>query len=333
MNTYNVLMDSIKKTPPEQFEEWPISKLLPEQIPPLLRTISWAYKTPDQKNSTRGNPIDTLYICGNEPQLNAFYICIVGSRKATPYGKDAVSKLLTEISHLPVYIVSGLAYGIDIHVHKTALQLGLKCIAVPGSGLCNNVLYPNEHSNIAKKIITTGGCLFSPFEPNFVATPWSFPVRNNLMAGMSHITIIIEGALQSGSLITATSALNYNRTVCAVPGSIFETQSAAPNSLILEGAHPVTCGQDIINLINQWHPEILKETPKENVPITKMQQFENFPACEKNILEVLTHSMSLGDISGLIDNEAAELTHALSRLEIKGVIEKSAGLYRKKFFS
>lgn len=331
-------MDSTKKTPPEQFEEWPISKLLPEQIPPLLRTISWAYKTPNSdlpnKNSACGNPIDTLYICGNTPPLNAFYICIVGSRKATPYGKDVVSKLLTEISHLPVYIVSGLAYGIDIHVHKTALQLGIKCIAVPGSGLADNVLYPNEHRNIAKQIISGGGCLLSPFEPNFVATTWSFPVRNNVMAGMSHITIIIEGALQSGSLITATSALEYNRTVCAVPGSIFETQSAAPNSLISQGAHPITCGQDIINLINQWHPEILKAcTNKTNNDRENARQFENFPSCEKNILEVLTHSMSLGDISSLIDNEAAELTHALSRLEIKGVIEKSAGLYRKKFFS
>jgi len=176
-------------------------------------------------------------------------LCVVGSRKYSKYGKAVVEKLISGLKGYPVCIVSGLALGIDGFAHQAALDAGLYTIAFPGSGLNPSVIYPSCHARLAEKIIESGGALLSEFEPGQCATPWTFPMRNRLMAGISHGTLVVECCLKSGTLITAKNAADYARDVAAVPGDIFSPLSAGPHMLIGRGAMMVSCADDLLEFL------------------------------------------------------------------------------------
>src|SRR5581483_11593908 len=186
-------------------------------------------------------PPKQLWIEGELPDPEThIYVAVVGSRRASTYGKEVVSKIISGLAGQPFVIVSGLAIGIDGCAHRAALEVGLPTVAVPGSGLDRKILYPSVHRGLAEEILRSGGALLSEFDPTFRATPWSFPQRNRIMAGLCRGVIIIESSLKSGTLITARLALDYNRDVFAVPGSIFSENSSGPHSLLSQGAAPVT---------------------------------------------------------------------------------------------
>src|SRR5690606_16453534 len=132
--------------------------------------------------------------------------------------------------------------GIDSVAHRAALESGIQTIAVPGSGLGPDALYPASHASLAHRIVESSGALVSPFPPRTKAAPWTFPTRNRLMAALSHAVLIVEATLQSGTLITAKHAVEFNRDVLAVPGPIFSPQSAGPHLFIRTGATPIACG-------------------------------------------------------------------------------------------
>jgi DNA processing protein len=172
-----------------------------------------------------------LYYKGENVFSKSKIISMVGTRKASPYGIDLINKFLSELSEKfpDVVIVSGLAYGIDYHSHKTALKYGLKTVAVLAHGL--HTVYPWEHKNIALKI-RDNGCLLSDF------TSWMDPERNNfikrnrIIAGLSDATIVVESGVKGGSLITADIAGSYNRDVFAFPGRVNDDLSSGCNQLI-----------------------------------------------------------------------------------------------------
>ncbi len=214
--------------------QFPLIQLTKKQFPPLLNEI------PD--------PPEKLFLRGALPKKNTKLLCVVGSRIATPYGQSVAFKLIEGLSGSNVAIVSGLALGIDAIAHKSALKAKLKTIAVPGSGLDDNVIYPASNRTLARTILESGGALLSEFEPSFKATPWSFPQRNRVMAGMSHATLVIEATERSGTLITSRLALDYNRDVLTVYGSIFQESTFGPHYLIKNGAIPVRNSDDILEV-------------------------------------------------------------------------------------
>ncbi|PJE58482.1 MAG: DNA-protecting protein DprA, partial [Candidatus Portnoybacteria bacterium CG10_big_fil_rev_8_21_14_0_10_36_7] len=194
-------------------------------------------------------PPEKLYLWGNLPPEDTIHLAVVGSRKCTTYGKDAVRKLIAGLKGYPIAIVSGLAQGIDATSHEVALENGLFAIAFPGSGISDTALSYHPNRKLMEKIISSGGCLVSEFEPDFKATLWSFPMRNRLVAGISKAALIIEAEEKSGTLITARMALDYNREVLAVPGSIYSPNSKGTNRLIRQGATPITCSEDILEAL------------------------------------------------------------------------------------
>jgi DNA processing protein len=194
-------------------------------------------------------PPQTLYVRGALPTSQHIYLCVVGSRKHTSYGKEICQKLIRGLKGYPIVIVSGLAIGIDTIAHETAIDAGLKTIAFPGSGLDDSVIYPRSNLKLAHDIIEMGGCLLSESEPLFKAEIYSFPKRNRLMAGMSHAVLIIEAQEESGTLITARMALDYNRDVLAVPGSILSPNSKGSNELIRQGATPITNSSELLEAL------------------------------------------------------------------------------------
>lgn len=281
-------------------------KLEKEELPPQL------FEIPE--------PPKELWIEGVMPEKEAIFVTVVGSRKCTAYGRDAVQKIIHGLRGYPIVIVSGLALGTDTLAHEAALFADLKTIAFPGSGLDNKVLYPKSNWQLANKIIDSGGALISELSPETPAALWTFPKRNRLMAGISHMTILIEAEEKSGTLITARLALDYNRELVAVPGSIFSDMSVATNRLIREGAHPITCAEDVLHLLGF--------SPKEDVSLSLIKK-ENLTQEEEEILEHVRDPINKDKLLKKINKPIQETNTLLSLMELKGLIKEDFGEIHK----
>ncbi len=280
-----------------------IFELLKSKFPPLLSEI------PD--------PPKKLYYRGVLPDWKKFkFLCVVGSRKYSNYGKEATERLIEGLRGYPVVIVSGLALGIDSIAHEAALRAKLITIAIPGSGLNSDVLYPASHRRLAEKIITAGGALMSEFEPDFRATTWSFPQRNRIMAGISHATLVIEAEIKSGTLITSRLATDYNRDVLTVPGSIFSKQSEGPHMLLRLGATPATGSDVILDTLG---------FKKEESGGVSGKSYDDCSPEEKKIIALLTSPFSREDLIAESALPVHELNALLSLLELKGHIKETGG--------
>lgn len=280
-----------------------LTKIFPENFPPLLKEI------PDSP--------ELLYLFGSLPDpTENTYLCVVGSRKYSSYGKEVCEKLIDGLRGYPIVIVSGLALGIDGIAHQAALNANLKTIAVPGSGLNPSVLYPASHQTLAQRIVAGGGALLSEFEPNFRATPYSFPQRNRIMAGLSKAVLVIEAEKRSGTLITARLALDYNRDVLTVPGSIFSKTSEGPHYLIQNGATPVTNSQEIL---------IALGFSVDNQNHTRTLPLDDCSVEEKRVLECLAEPLSRDELIQKIALPAHAVNAIISMLEIKGLVVESGG--------
>lgn len=216
--------------------------LTSEQFPPLLRTIR--------------RPPRFLECAGALPPGEDYrYLCVIGSREPSEYGVETCKSLIAGLRNYPVVIVSGLALGIDSVAHVAALDNKMRTIAFPGSGLNKSVLYPHTHIALAQRIVDSGNTLLSSFKPDQTGAYWTFPSRNRLMAGSSHATLIIEGRQGSGTLLTAEYALQFDRDVLIVPGSIFSDLSYGPHKLHKDGATPVANSDEILRMLGFDIPE------------------------------------------------------------------------------
>ncbi|MFH1455089.1 MAG: DNA-processing protein DprA [bacterium] len=282
-----------------------IKTFLDQEIPEILREIT--------------DPPKKLYLQGKLPSQNTKILCVVGSRKYTQYGKDVCEKLISGLRGYDITIVSGLALGIDGIAHKAALDAGLKTIAVPGSGLHESVLYPSTHRQLAEKILENGGTLISEFEPKFRATPYSFPQRNRIMAGMSHAVLVIEAEIKSGTLITSKFATEYNRDVLTIPGSIFSKNSEGPNMLIRLGATPVRNSEDILEALGFK----IGEKP-QNLEL----KYSDCSPEELLVIKILSEPLEKDELIRQMKMSVSKASTVISIMEIKGLIVESLGEIR-----
>jgi DNA processing protein len=259
---------------------------------------------------------EKLYIQGKIPSKETKLLCVVGSRKYTQYGKDACEKIISGLRGYDITIVSGLALGIDGIAHRSALDAGLKTIAVPGSGLDDSVLYPSTHKNLAQKILETDGALISEFEPKFHATPYSFPQRNRIMAGMSHAVLVIEAEIKSGTLITSKFATEYNRDVLTIPGSIFSKNSEGPNMLIRLGATPIRKSEDVLEALGFK----IDEEP-QNLEL----KYSDCSPEELLVVKILDTPKTKDDLIRELHMPTSKVCAIISIMEIKGLIKESMG--------
>lgn len=253
-----------------------------------------------------------LYILGKLPEKNIPTIAIVGSRNPSQYGREVTEKLAGELARAGVVIVSGLALGIDSIAHRAALQAGGTTIAVMAHGL--DTVYPSSHKALAKQITESDGALISEYDPGVSPMAYRFLERNRIISGIADGVIIIEAATKSGSLSTATHALNQNKEVFAVPGNITNPLSAGCNALIRQGAIPVTRVEDILDVIAptikaEQTRFILGDTPEEVA-----------------ILQLLQTGLRDGD--ELVEKSKLDpviFSQTLTMLEIKGIIKSLGG--------
>ncbi len=184
-------------------------------------------------------PPKTLYCRGDVSLLShAHLLAIVGSRKASAYGKQVVHNAVFGVVPAGVVTVSGLAFGIDQATHEETLACGGKTIAVLGSPVERSEIAPQSNLSLAEHILESGGLLVSEYPSGTSVYPSSFPARNRIIAGISHAALVVEASLKSGALITARFAVECGRDVYAVPGSIFSPVSVGTNGLIERGAIP-----------------------------------------------------------------------------------------------
>ena len=283
----------------------PIKTLHPKDFPRALREIP--------------EPPQTLNLLGKLPKEDALWLSVVGSRKYTSYGEEVCEKIISELVGQNVVIVSGLALGIDAIAHNAALNAGLATVAIPGSGLGEKVLYPRSHLGLARKILEKGGALLSEFPEDFKATPYTFPQRNRLMAGISRGTLIIEAGEKSGTLITARLALDYNRDVFVIPASIFSRNSIGSNRLIKQGATPITSGVDILE-----HYGLAPESGSMNQELKIKECSEE----EKQILVLLNEPLPKDELLRKLQMPIHEINALLTAMEIKGLIKETMGEIR-----
>lgn len=290
-----------------------IKTILPGDFPPLLKEIN--------------DPPTHLHVQGNILPLldtTAKILCVVGSRRYSQYGKEAVHNLISGLRGYNICIVSGLALGIDSLAHRAALDAGLYTAAFPGSGLDPSVLYPHTHKKLADEIIEKGGALISEFDMLQHSDIWTFPSRNRLMAGVSHATLVIEAGLVSGTLITSKRATEYNRDVGAVPGDIFSPRTAGPHMLIRNGATPVTCVDDLLEFLG-----FARREGQSRLPLGEDPRFKMLGSLEQKILRCLDKGPSRKDV--LIHELGLDikiLNMILTSLELEGFIKEENGTVR-----
>ncbi|OGI93790.1 DNA protecting protein DprA [Candidatus Nomurabacteria bacterium RIFCSPLOWO2_01_FULL_40_18] len=265
-------------------------------------------------------PPADLWIIGDLPaDQNLIYLCVVGSRKFTSYGREACEKIIAGLKGYGIVIISGFAMGIDTIAHKKAMQVGLKTIVFPGSGLSAEAMYPKTNVRLMNEIVESGGCLISEFEPDFKATYWSFPMRNRLMAGISKAVLIIEAEERSGTLITARLTTEYNRDLLAVPGSIFSANSKGTNKLLRQGATPVTCSEDVLEALGF-------ELPKDEEKQQRL--FADLSPEEKKIADLLREPRPRDELIRAMKLSIPAANAMISVMEIKGLIKEELGEIR-----
>ncbi len=263
------------------------------------------------------NPPVVLYAKGDVGLLNSTCVAVVGSRRASRYGKDVTTQFSEALSKSGVTIVSGLADGVDTFAHTACLNAKGKTIAVLGSGV--NEIYPATNTNLANKIVSDGGLIISEYKPNEKPQTYYFPVRNRIIAGLSKAVLITEATEKSGSMHTKNYALDFGREVFAVPGRITDIYSTGCNKIIKNCQSVIALSPlDVLNFLGKNFVENK----------TKVVQYS---LTDKIILDIIdvneVHYEELLQKSGM---DSKELNTALIRLELKNLIKKLPGNFYSK---
>lgn len=260
------------------------------------------------------DPPMLLYHKGSLTTFPREGIAIVGTRKATSYGKLVAQNLAKELTAMGLLVVSGLARGIDSAAHRGALEMG-STVGVLGCGL--DVVYPRENARLQQEV-SAHGAILSEYPPGSSPDAWHFPARNRIISGLSLGVVVVEAEEKSGSLITVDSALEQGREVFAVPGNIFCPGSKGTHKLLKQGAAIVTCAQDVIaelGLDNLFPTiETKKRTP------------QGLSSQEQAVLRLLDgEALAIDELALRSKLDTGTLLAVLTYLEIKGLIKQVGG--------
>lgn len=259
------------------------------------------------------DPPAVLFVKGKIFPEDEIALAVVGSRKYSNYGQRVSEDLVYKLAKNKLTIISGLALGIDAMAHKAALEANGRTLAILGCGL--DQIYPVSNTRLADQILQKGGAIISEFPLGTVSYRSNFPIRNRIIAGMSLGTLVIEGAIDSGSLITAQAALTYNREVFAIPGEIYSETAAGPNRLIQMGAKMVLEADDILNELAINERSLQKEA---QIIIPDSTE-------EAVLLKLLTKPKLVDDIIRTTKMSPALVNSTLIMLEMKGMITNLGG--------
>jgi len=252
-----------------------------------------------------------LYVRGDISSIDEWVVSVVGTRRPTPYGRQVAEEISYQLASHHISVVSGLARGVDAIAHRAAIQAGGKTVAVLACGL--DIIYPPEHARLAREIMEHGA-LISDYPLGTQPRGDYFPRRNRIMSGVSLGVLVVEGDVKSGALITARLALDQNRDVFAIPGSIFSPQSRGTNAIIQKGEAKLV----------QTVEDVLEELNLTMVP-HQIEMQELMPATDtecdllRHISKEPVHIDEVCRRSGL---PVSTVSSVLAMMELKGLIKQ-----------
>ncbi len=279
-----------------------------------VQVINWRDSSYPPRLREIYDPPPILYVRGCLLSEDERSVAVVGTRRPTAYGREVTYRVASDLARNRVTVVSGLARGIDGLAHRAALESGGRTIAVLGSGI--DVIYPREHTDLAQQIIE-GGAVVSEYPLGTRPMAGNFPRRNRVMSGMTLGTLVVEAGEVSGALWTVRHALEQNREVFAVPGSVFSPASRGTNQLIQEGAKLVMDHKDILEELNLsavgQQMEMKAILPQDDTEANLIRYIAYEPV---HIDEVIRRS-------GL---PIATVSSTLAVMEIRGLIRQVGGM-------
>ena len=278
------------------------------RYPPLIREIA--------------DPPPVLFMRGAAPSCsNDKFIAVVGTRKPSAYGISATKRIVADLAGYGFTVVSGMAAGIDAAAHRTAIESGVKTIAILGSGV--DRAYPASNKKLMEDIIRSGA-VYSEYPPGITPYQQNFPRRNRLISGMSIGIIVVEAGERSGALITAGYAGEQGRDVFAVPGNISSPMSKGSNALLRDGAFIAISAEDIVNNLNKYIclPEQQTIDFSASARTEYDRKLESLSETELSVVRLLTGRgpQDMDSIAGFCKISAGNAGSAVVLLEIKGII-------------
>ncbi len=265
-----------------------------------------------------------LFYMGNADLNKLRVVSVVGTRRCTQYGRDVTERFVREMSEIcpDVLVVSGLAYGIDVAAHRTAMECGLQTVGVLAHGL--DTLYPAAHRNTAKEMLGKGGLLTEFFQKTKMDRV-NFLRRNRIVAGMADATLVVESANRGGSLSTARIANEYNREIFAVPGRIGDEASEGCNRLIARNkAHIFTDAQNFVEAMGWNTDQKLSKARSQGI---QPSLFPNLSAEGLKVVDVLkvNNDLQINSLSVQSGISIPELSSLLFDLEMEGIVKALPG--------
>jgi len=300
-----------------------VKKYIDEQLSRLNKVDGriitfWDKEYPDNLKKIY-DPPPFLFVRGEFSDEDKFSIAIVGTRTPTAYGTHMAERFASGLARLGIPVISGLARGIDTTAHTATLKAGGTTIAVIGSGI--DVIYPPENKQLVSRIIEHGAVV-SEFEMGAKPDAGNFPRRNRIISGIALATVVVETGIDGGAMITATTALDQNRDVFAIPSAVSDKRRSGTNFLIKDGKAVLTESiDDILQELGPRLKRVLRDTE-----LTRAQAPPDLTLFERRLYDAMgdepVHIDALADRSGLATSEA--LVHLLS-LEFKGVVKQMPG--------
>lgn len=270
------------------------------EYPPLLKQIY--------------DPPFVLYVRGELLSTDEWAMAVVGTRRASAYGREATRRLAGDLAANRITIVSGLAQGIDSHAHKAALEAGGRTIAALAHGL--DRVYPPQNRSLAAEIVEHGA-LVSDFALGTRPEAKNFPARNRIISGLALGTLVVEAGKRSGALITAEFAAEQGRDVFAVPGNIFATGAMGTNRLIQTGAKLALSVEDVLEELNLTMIGAFQQA-REIVPENEM---------ESRLLDHLSDDpVHADELSQAVGLSISEVSSTLALMELKGMVRQVGGM-------
>jgi DNA processing protein len=264
-----------------------------------------------------------IYVKGKAQLNHPRTVSIVGTRKPTAQSLQMVQQIVEQLQTCGIQIISGMAYGIDIQAHKSAVSNNLETIGVMAHGL--DIIYPSNHASTVGEMLKSQGSIISEMPIKTALHPDLFPRRNRIVAGMSDALIVVESKLTGGSMATAHIAHSYDREVFAIPSHPYKSPENGCNALIKRNiAHLIEDGMDLIRCMKWSHA--LKEVPTKQIEL-----FPNLNEDEKNLLHILTgKKLHIDELLNYSDLPLHRLTLALLELELKGILQVLPGKYYQR---
>lgn len=272
-----------------------------KRYPPLLKEIH--------------DPPIVLYVKGDLSCLKQPALAMVGSRKPSVTGSETARRFAYELALKQLTIVSGLALGIDAQAHQGCLDAGGKTVAVMGTGI--DRIYPRQHAKLAEKICHNG-LIITEFPLKSAASAGHFPRRNRIISGLSLSTLVVEAAIHSGSLITARLALEQNRDVLAIPGSILNPQARGCHYLVQQGAKLVTSSQDVLEELGMEKQQV--KPPQTVILARDDENLVKFIGFEITTIDQIVERSGLN---------VEEVACGLATLELQGIVKAVSGGYMR----